>query len=47
MLIDHTIGDLELKDGRGDLKKLIDFPLLDYEYQFMGRLYIVDNMSLT
>ena len=36
---------MELKDGRGNLERLMTFTLLDYEHLFIGRLYIVDSRS--
>ena len=36
-----------MKDGRGNVKGLITFILLDYGHRFMGRLYIVDSKLWT
>ena len=36
---------MKLKDGRGNFESLIEFTLLDYEYQFMGSLHTVDTKS--
>ena len=47
MSINHIARGYELKDGRGNLKRLIIFTLLDYKYQFMEGLYTTDHNSQT
>ena len=34
-----------LNDGGGNFERFITFTLLDYEHQFIGRMYIVDSRS--
>lgn len=38
MLVDHNIGGYETWGLKGNSKRLIAIILLDYEYQFMGKL---------
>ena len=47
MSIEYIIDDLQLKDCKGDLKRMITFILLDYGHQFIGRLNIIDGKSRT
>ena len=39
--------DLQLKNSKGSLKRLMAFTLLDYKHQFMRRLNIIDSRSWT
>ena len=45
MSIDHIIKGYEIQSCRGNLKRLIASTSLNYGYQFMGSLYIVDSRS--
>ena len=47
MSSDHIIGGFAIKDGKSNLKRLINFILLNYGRDFTGRLYIVDSRSQT
>ena len=43
MSINHIARGYELKNSRGNLKRLIIFTLLDYKYQFIEGLYTTDH----
>ena len=47
MLITYIIEGFKSQDLRDDLKRLITYILLNYEYQFMESLYAINNKSQT
>ena len=40
-------NDMQLKDNRGSLERLIVFSLFDYKHKFMVRLNIIDSKLQT